>query len=96
MDVQSAVAGPAGAQGSANKLPMIHVSDLARVVAAAYESLPEVPYVVAADTRSALEEVVEAISTGLGTGRRPLPGGDQDLMLEDASASNLNVNSSLM
>ena len=85
----------AGAQGGANKLPMIHVSDLARVVAAACESLPEVPYVVAADSsQCTLREVVEAISTGLGTGKtRDLSREEtQDVMLEDASASNLNVN----
>ena len=84
----------AGDRSGENKLPMIHVNDLARIVAAACESLPETPYVVAVDnSQSSLKDIVASISSSLGTGETRMLSREetQDLMLEEPSSSNLNL-----
>lgn len=53
-----------------NKLPTIHVTDLARIVKAIYEKKPARKYVFAVDNnkRPLQKKLVAAISNGIGTG----------------------------
>lgn len=53
-----------------NKLPTIHVTDLARIVKAIYEKKPNRKYIFAVDNnkRPLQKKLVAAISNGIGTG----------------------------
>jgi adenylate kinase len=75
-----------------NKLPMIHVTDLARLVGALAKAPPEdaSPYVLAVDKSSpSLKEVVTAIAENLSNGkvRDPTVEEVDDLMLDDNAAA---------
>ena len=81
-------------RNGANILPMIHVKDMARVVASTVATPPASNYVVCVDkSRSTLREVVVAISTGLGNrGTVDLTREEtQDLMLSDPDVGALNM-----
>jgi adenylate kinase len=81
-------------RGGSNILPMIHVADMARVVASIIESPPDTKYIVAVDkARSTLREVVTKISTGIGNGKTiDLTREEtQELMLSDPDIGALNM-----
>eukprot|EP00946_MAST-07B_sp_MAST-7B-sp1_P005008 g5008.t1 len=81
-------------RAGANVLPMVHVKDMARAVAASLASPPESSYIVAVDkARSTLREVVQCISSGLGTGKVSDLSREetQELMLSEPSVGALNM-----
>ena len=81
-------------RAGANVLPMVHVRDVALTISSMLSSPPESSYVVAVDkSRSTLREVVECISSNLGTGEtRDLSREEtQELMLSNPSVGTLNM-----
>jgi adenylate kinase len=60
----------AGKMKGANIIPTIDVNDLASITVASIAETPESPYVVAVDkSQSSLREIVQAISTAVGSGK---------------------------
>ncbi|XP_072308924.1 adenylate kinase 7-like [Eucyclogobius newberryi] len=60
---------PIFGQGT-NKIPMIHIDDLGRVIQDLIQSKPKAKYILAIDdSKSTLNEIVHAISTALGSGK---------------------------
>jgi adenylate kinase len=73
-----------------NVLPMMHVRDLASVVAKVLDSPPETPYMVAVDkARNTLSQVIKAISERLGVGKATNLQGEaaQQLLLDDPTTA---------
>lgn len=58
-------------QDGRNRVPMIHIKDLAEFVVKTVERPPSFPYIFAVDynKKSTLKNIMEAISKGIGTGK---------------------------
>ncbi|KAK3092589.1 hypothetical protein FSP39_004695 [Pinctada imbricata] len=74
-----------------NVIPSIHIKDLAAVIQNIADSRPKVRYLIAKDdTHNTLEELVKAVSQGLGTGKVKMITKEEALLSKDVEQSDFD------